>query len=394
MNLATELEFEHEQEQEHEAETEHEAQAEHELAAELLEVHETAELEGFLPLLIGPVMAGLKALAPVAIKAAVPLLKQVGAKVLPKLAGNLFGGGTRRRRATPRRELEAELEAGEMEGFLPIIGSVVSGLLGGEMEAENSEYEIARRYVRLSRLAGKRAARQISGMLRRGVQPTSRILRRVVAGAVRSAAETLFGGESSRDTELATELLEMHEVHELEQFLGNLIGPALRGLKKIAPVVMKAAVPMLKNVASQALPGIVNGVLGGGADEAEGELEGFLGNVIGGLFGGEMELEGEAELARAEWLVRIAKSAGRRAASALRAHIARSGEPSWSTIRQIVANAILGAAGGGSPAAAAAAPTGTALPPAPVATTNGQARPAPARSGTWVRSGGNLIVYL
>jgi len=379
MSVATEMEMGMEMEHEHEGELE--SHGEHELATELLEVREAAELEGFLPLLIGPVMAGLKALAPVAIKAAMPLLKQVGTKVLPKLAGSIFGGGARRRRP-PRRELEAEHEA-EMEGFLPLIGSVVSGLLGGEMEAETGEYEIARRYVRLSRLAGKRATRQIMAMMRRGQQPTTRLLRRIVGGAVRSAAETLFGG-SSREAELASELLEVHEVHELEGFLADLIGPALSGLKKLAPVVVKAAVPMLKNVASQALPRLMGGASG---DEAEGELEGFIGDVIGGLLGGEMELEAEAAHARASWLVRLAQAASRRAATAVRAHIARSGEPSWSAIRQIVANAILGAAGG--PSAATPAPAALpASPTAPIASAPTHA------SGTWVRSGGNLVVYL
>ncbi|WP_437314177.1 hypothetical protein [Sorangium sp. So ce385] len=69
------------------------------LAVRVLELESEEELEGFLPFLIGPALAGLKALAAPALKAAgsaiakaaVPALKSIGGKLLSRLGGNVTG---------------------------------------------------------------------------------------------------------------------------------------------------------------------------------------------------------------------------------------------------------------------------------------------------------------
>lgn len=355
-----------EMEHEYEESTEVAARGEHELARSVLELQEASELEGFLPFLIGPLLSGLRALAPVVVKAAVPVLKQIGARSLPNL----------------RRRTQ-----GEHEGFLPIIGSVVSGLLGGELEGEHSEHEheheIGRRYVRLSRLAAGRAARQVMAALRSGERPTTSAIRRIVAGAVRSAAETLFGSPA-RSEQLARELLEVHEANELEHFLGDLIGPIFGGLRNLAPVAMRAAVPMLKSVASRSLPALES-VLGRAGDA--GEMEGFLGSIVGGLLGGELEHEHEVgrdpDFYRATWFVRLASAAARRAAWDLTSMLDRGEQPSRTTVRQIIANAIFTTA---RPASTSGAPGSPSRP------TGG--RPPSSESGPWQRQGTNLVLYL
>jgi hypothetical protein len=364
MSAVAEFEFEGEA---HEAEHEH---GEHELATTVLELHEAAELEGFLPLLLGPLMSGLQALAPTVVKAAVPVLKQIGARALPKLGG---GQQQARRRRGAARELELELEA---EGFLPIIGSVVSGLLGGELEMH--EHEIARRYVRLARLAGRRAAGQIMAILRSGEQPTAATIRRVVTRAVRSAAETLFGEPPVGDA--AQQLLEIHEVHELEHFLGSLLGPIVKGLGGAAPSLVKAAVPMLTGVASKVLPGLAGAV--GGASP---EMEAFLGSIVGGLLGGEMEHEhgAPARLARATWFIRLASAAARRAAWDVTSMLDRGEQPSWTTLRQIFANALFTTARRG---AEGDYPEGSSP--------HYGGRPSPRSTGRWERQGNNVVIYL
>ncbi len=62
-------------------ETEQE-QAEFEAANEIVQMSHETELDHFLPLLIGPLLSGLKALAPVVMKAAVPMLKTIGTQAL------------------------------------------------------------------------------------------------------------------------------------------------------------------------------------------------------------------------------------------------------------------------------------------------------------------------
>jgi hypothetical protein len=354
----------------HELEHEH---GEHELATTVLELQEATELEGFLPLLLGPIMSGLRALAPVVVKAAVPVLKQVGARALP----NLGGGKQSRRQRGAGRELEAELEMElEAEGFLPLIGSVVSGLMGGELEVQ--EHEIARRYVRLARLSGRRAAAQIMAILRTGEPPTATAIRRVVTRAVRSAAETLFGEPSAGDP--AQELLEIHEVHELESFLGSLLGPLVKGIGKAAPSLLKAAMPMLQGVATKVLP-----ALGGDGGGASPEMEAFLGSIVGGLLGGELEHEHGApdDLARATWFIRLASAAARRAAGDVTSMLDRGEQPTWTTLRQIFANSLFTTArrhGDGDYPEGSSSRYG--------------GRPSPRSTGRWERQGHDVVILL
>jgi hypothetical protein len=364
MSAVAEFEFEGEA---HEVGHEH---GEHELARTVLELHEASELEGFLPLLLGPVMSGLQALAPVVMKAAMPTLTKVGTRALPKLRGGEPAVPRRR----PAGELELELEA---EGFLPLIGSVVSSLVGGELEVH--EHEIARRYVRLARLSGRRAARQIMDILRSGERPTASGIRRVVSRAVRSAAETLFGEPPL--AEPAEHLLEIHEVHELEGFLGDLLGPIVQKVGRAAPGLLKAAMPMLADVATQVLPALT----GGGAPQSP-ELEGFLGSIVGGLLGGEMEHELGApdDRARATWFIRLASAAARRAAWDVTSMLDRGEQPSFTTLRHIFANALFTTARG--------RPKHRDVDEGRWPGYGG--RSSPRSTGRWERHGSNVVILL
>jgi hypothetical protein len=179
-------------------------------------------------------------------------------------------------------ESESEYESGEYENqeqFLPI-GGILSSLLGGELEGPLHEQQ---------------------------------------------------------EAELASELLEISNEQELEQFLGKLISgaaPAVGGFVK-SPVG-KALGGVLKNVAKTALP-VVGGALGSFVAPGVGTAIGSkLGSMASNLF--ELELEGmneqEAEFEVARRYVRFASSAAARAARS----------PQNVAPRVVVRRAVVGAA--------------------------------------------------
>lgn len=130
----------------------------------------------------------------------------------------------------------------------------------------------------------------------------------------------LFGEMSeTQELELASELLEIGNEAELEQFLGNLIKGAAKAVGGfVKSPVGKALGGVLKNVAKKALP-VAAGALGNFIVPGVGGLVGSkLGSMASNLFELELESlnEAEAELEVARRVVRLAHAAGAHAARA------------------------------------------------------------------------------
>src|SRR5262245_12369707 len=136
---------------------------------------------------------------------------------------------------------------------------------------------------------------------------------------------SLLGGEvggalsEEQEIELASELLEISNEQELEQFLGGLFKKVSQGVGSfIKSPVGRALGGVLKNVAKKALP-VVGGALGSMVAPGVGTAIGSkLGSLASGLF--EVELEGmpaeHAEYEVARRYVGLAASAARHAALA------------------------------------------------------------------------------
>jgi hypothetical protein len=136
----------------------------------------------------------------------------------------------------------------------------------------------------------------------------------------------LGGGElpspltEQEEQELATELLEVTNEYELEQFLGKLISGAARGIRNFARSgVGRAVGGVLKNVAKTALP-VVGGALGSFVAPGVGTV---IGRQLGSLASRALEFEGELspelmEFEVARRVVRIGASAAAQAARAPR----------------------------------------------------------------------------
>jgi uncharacterized protein (DUF697 family) len=191
-------------------------------------------------------------------------------------------------------------------------------------------------------------------------------------------------GADHRELELATELLEVTNEQELEQFLGDLISSAGRAASRlIGSPTGQALGDVLKDAARKALP-VVGKAVGdyvspGGTGGDWGQR---LGNAASQLF--EMELEGlsnedkEFELARR--YVQFATAASRAAASR-----AANGAPPRAVARAAASHAARRYAPG---LLSVIDPTGVVVA-APV---NGASH-APA-TGRWVRRGRVVTVYL
>jgi len=197
-------------------------------------------------------------------------------------------------------------------------------------------------------------------------------------------SEQAAPGADHRELELATELLEVTNEQELEQFLGDLISSAGRAASRLIDSPTGQALgDVLKDAARKALPVVGKAVGdyvspgGRGADWGQ-----RLGNAASQLF--EMELEGlsnedkEFELARR--YVQFARAASRAAASR-----AANGAPPRAVARAAASHAARRYAPG---LLSVIDPTGVGLS-APV---NGASH-APA-TGRWVRRGRVVTVYL
>lgn len=205
-----------------------------------------------------------------------------------------------------------------------------------------------------------------------------------------------FEGElegEALELELATELLEVTNEYELEQFLGNVFKKIGRGVSSFAKSpIGKGLLGGLKSIAKKALP-IAGGALGNLVAPGVG---GMIGNKLGSFASSmfEMELEGlsneDREFEVARRFVRFASDATRRASSA-----AAAGAPPRAAVGSALKQAAYnhapgllrkrrGAGGryGGRPVGRRSYGGG--------GYDNGGAE---GTTGTWVRDGNNIIVY-
>jgi hypothetical protein len=125
-------------------------------------------------------------------------------------------------------------------------------------------------------------------------------------------------GETSAETELATELLEVSSEAELDRFLGSLLSTAAGAARRFASSdTGRQLGGILKGAAKKALPVIGRGI-GGAIDPRFAATGGRLAQAAGSLFG--LELEGlsqeDQEFESARAFVRFATDAARRAAAA------------------------------------------------------------------------------
>jgi uncharacterized protein (DUF697 family) len=138
------------------------------------------------------------------------------------------------------------------------------------------------------------------------------------------ALGSLFGEMESplnemTEMELASELLEITNEEELEEFLGKLVRGVAKGVGGfIKSPAGKALGGILKNVAKKALP-VVGGALGSFVAPGVGTALGSkLGSLASGLF--EVELEGmdpeQAEFEVARRVVRLSAAAAKNVAQA------------------------------------------------------------------------------
>jgi uncharacterized protein (DUF697 family) len=200
-----------------------------------------------------------------------------------------------------------------------------------------------------------------------------------------------FEGElegEALELELATELLEVSNEQELEQFLGNVFKKVARGVSSFAKSkIGRGLIGGLKSIAKKALP-IAGGALGNFLVPG---LGGAIGSKLGGLASNlfELELEGlsneDREFEVARRFTRLAIDASRRAAAA-----ANTGAP----VKRIINNAL-------KQAAYTHAPGLLRKKRVPGAYGGGYVTPGiyggggqmPGASGTWVRKGSRIIVY-
>ena len=287
------------------------------LASELLEAQTPAEIEKFLGALLRRVADGGRRFARSATgRSLLGVLKQAAQHVVD----------------TPPAEVGLELEG---------------------LSQEDSEFEVARAFVRFA----EKAAR-----LAEAAPPTARPADIASAAAAKAAGQLLpgllatpsgGGGEQRRrkgggamttyethdseylevaqeweadefedredETELVNELLEVTNEEELEQFLGGLLKKVAKGVGGvIRSPVGRALTEGLKKVAGRALPAL-GGTLGNLVVPGLGGVLGAqAGSMAAKMF--ELELEGmdeqEAEFEVARQFVRLAGAAGRNAARA------------------------------------------------------------------------------
>jgi uncharacterized protein (DUF697 family) len=180
------------------------------------------------------------------------------------------------------------------------------------------------------------------------------------------------------EMELTTELLEVSNEQEFEQFLGGLFNKVAKGVSNFAKSGLgKTLIGGLKSIAKKALP-IAGGALGNFLVPG---LGGAIGSKLGGMASNlfELELEGlsneDREFEVARRFVQLASDAAKRAAAA-----AHSGAPA----RTIVNSALKQAAYNYAP--------GLLKTQGGAGVYGGQG-PQGGHSGTWQRKGSHIIVY-
>jgi uncharacterized protein (DUF697 family) len=205
----------------------------------------------------------------------------------------------------------------------------------------------------------------------------------------------LLGGEvvsplsEAQEVQLASELLEVSSEEELEQFLGGLIkkvGGFIRG------PVGQALGGVLKSVAKKALP-VVGGALGSFVAPGVGTAIGSkLGSMASNLF--EMELESmsqeQAQFEAARRVVGLTAAASRMAAQAR----PRPGVSPHTVARAAVAKAARAYAPGLQRQLIQSLKATAAVPGVPRPGVAGQQRPRPQRPGYWSRGGLGPAMYV
>jgi hypothetical protein len=183
-----------------------------------------------------------------------------------------------------------------------------------------------------------------------------------------------------QEVELATELLEVSNEAELEQFLGSLLSRVVGGARDLARSPVGQAVGgALRSTVKRALPGVGRAVGDWVAPGRGGDVGSRVGTAAADLFG--LELEGltsedrEFEVARS--FVRFADAACRNAASA----------PPDAPPQAVAQAALTAAARQHAPGLLQVAQPAT--PPGGQGYGNGNGRP---RSGRWVRRGQVIVI--
>ena len=209
-----------------------------------------------------------------------------------------------------------------------------------------------------------------------------------------------FEGElegEALELELTTQLLEVSNEYELEQFLGNVFKKIGRGVSNFAKSsVGKGLLGGLKSIAKKALP-IAGGALGNLIAPGIG---GMIGSKLGGFASNmfELELEGlsneDREFEVARRFVRFASDATRRAATA-----AKRGVPPRAAVGGALKQAafnhapgLLRKRRGGRPAGRGGSYRGGGATYNDNSSYNNGAS-GDGTSGTWVKDGNNIIVY-
>ena len=185
----------------------------------------------------------------------------------------------------------------------------------------------------------------------------------------------------TQEMELASELLEITNEEELNQFIGNLIKSAGRAIgSAVRSPIGQALGGVLKKAAKVALP-MAGAALGNlVAPGIGGAIGGKLASAAGGLFG--LELEG---LSQEDREFEVARRYVRLAGEATKNALAAPGAANPASIAQAaVANAAKTIAPG------VAAAIGTGAPS--VLGSAGALATAPGRSGRWFRRGHRIVL--
>ena len=404
-----------------------------ELAAEMLEASSQAALDRALGRQIALASRALAApVQPAVAQALQSTLRRIAQDILP-FAGRTLGAHIGVEPASPSMPVDTRPEGGREARAARRFGIELEGL-----SAEDKEFELAKRFVRLVAEALRCAASLPNTHTDAGMGTAQRLALRAVAQAARHVAPGLFrdnapgfdfngarrsarastaandrkeptmhdidrtqmefsneqfefgenewspeaGGSfnEAEEMELATELLAVSNEGELDRFLGDLVSRATKAVGSfVRSPIGQAVGGVLKGVAKKALPlagGAIGGYFGGplGAKIGSG-----LANAAGSALGLEGEMANEdREFEGAKQFVRIAAQTAANAASA-----PASADPRAVAQRAATAAAmqhapglLSGGAGGGVPSA-----------------TQQFGAAAGARSGRWLRRGNKLVIY-
>jgi hypothetical protein len=150
----------------------------------------------------------------------------------------------------------------------------------------------------------------------------------------------------NQETALASELLEIASEAEIDRLLPMLIIPALKGLRPVAAMVLRAAAPVMKKAAAKAIPAIRSAGAGRRA-RASGDV-GFDSAVstrdarLWGT-GFQRSRPREIQMAMSLRFIQAARRAARRAAIATLRQIQRGRPVTYEALRRVVYRALIGA---------------------------------------------------